>query len=87
MNEITCFQSCPMKLDLQNSKDKMAFLQEYWSHFGEMGEMINLSKSELICHMCLLNVLLDAIAKKEFICPKEKTVELVKTRLYILLLL
>lgn len=43
MNEITCFRSCPMRCDLKNSKDKFAFLKEYWPSFGQMEDLISLS--------------------------------------------
>lgn len=87
MNEITCTHSCYLKLDLQNSKDKLPFLKDNWPSFIEIDEMINLSREELMCSICLLDVILESIAKKEYIYPKEKTVDLIKARLYLIVLL
>lgn len=87
MNEITCNRSCRMKSDLQKCKNKLPFLRDNWPTFGQIESAITLSRDEQICSLCLLDVMLDAIAKKKYTCPKEDIIFLVKSRLYILMLL
>ena len=47
MNDSTCPRPCLMKLDLQDSTDKLAFLKDNWPSFGQIESIDKLSKHEL----------------------------------------
>ena len=39
MDDPTCSYPCLMKLDLQDSTDKLAFLKDNWPSFGQIESM------------------------------------------------
>ena len=69
MNDSTCPRPCLMKLDLQSSTNKLAFLKDNWPSFGQIESIDRLSETELRCTLCLLDVVLAALAKDECFCP------------------
>ena len=70
MNDSTCPRPCLMKLDLQSSTNKLAFMKDNWPSFGQIESIDQLSETELRCTLCLLDVVLAALAKDECFCPK-----------------
>ena len=83
MNDSNCSRHCLMKLDLQNSIDKIAFLKDNWPSFGQIESIDELSKQELKCTLCLLNVLIDACVNDEAICSSQEVAQLVIIRMYV----
>ena len=72
MDDPTCSYPCLMKLDLQDSTDKLAF------------ESIDkLSKHELKCTLCFLDVLIDEFVDDEYVCSSRVMTRLVLTRIYV----
>ena len=53
MNDSTCPRPCLMKLDLQSSTNKLAFLKDNWPSFGQIESIDRLSETELRCTLCL----------------------------------
>ena len=49
MNDSTCPRPCLMKLDLQSSTNKLAFLKDNWPSFGQIESIDRLSETELRC--------------------------------------
>ena len=47
-----------MKLDLQSSTNKLAFMKDNWPSFGQIESIDQLSETELRCTLCLLDVVL-----------------------------
>lgn len=83
MNDLDCSRHCLMKLDFQNSIDKLAFLKDNWPSFGEIESIDKLSRPELVCTLCLLNVLIDACASNDSICSSREVACWVMTRMYV----
>lgn len=83
MNDSTCPRPCLMKLDLQSSTNKLAFLRDNWPSFGQIESIDRLSETELRCTLCLLDVVLAALAKDECFCPNREIIRLVLTRTYV----
>ena len=81
MNDSTCPRPCLMKLDLQSSTNKLAFLKDNWPSFGQIESIDRLSETELRCTLCLLDVVLAALAKDECFCPNREIIRLVLTYL------
>ena len=53
----TCSYPCLMEaVDLQDSTDKLAFLKDNWPSFGQIRSVDKLSKHELKCTLCFLDV-------------------------------
>lgn len=77
MNDSTCPRPCLMKLDLQSSTNKLAFLKDNWPSFGQIESIDRLSETELRCTLCLLDVVLAALAKDECFCPNREIIRLV----------
>lgn len=73
MNDSTCPRPCLMKLDLQSSTNKLAFLKDNWPSFGQIESIDRLS----------LDVVLAALAKDECFCPNREIIRLVLTRTYV----
>ena len=69
MDDSTCCGTCLMKSDLQNSTDKFAFLKDNWPSFGQIESIDKLSKQELNCTLCFLNVLIDEFVNEKSACP------------------
>ena len=80
MDNLECTRSCLMKRDLQKSKDKLGFLKENWPSFNQLGGISSFSEKELNCLLCLLNVLIDALANDECWCSNRDIIRLVMTR-------
>ena len=55
MNDSTCPRPCLMKLDLQSSTNKLAFMKDNWPSFGQIESIDQLSETELRCTLCLLD--------------------------------
>ena len=68
MDDPTCSYPCLMKLDLQDSTDKLAFLKDNWPSFGQIESIDKLSKHELKCTLCFLDVLIDEFVDDEYVC-------------------
>lgn len=83
MNDSTCPRPCLMKLDLQSSTNKLAFMKDNWPSFGQIESIDQLSETELRCTLCLLDVVLAALAKDECFCPNREIIRLVLTRTYV----
>ena len=59
MSNFTCSRSCLMKHDLERSVDKLSFMKENWPSFANIESVDQLSKAELRCSLCLLNIVID----------------------------
>ena len=77
MDDSTCCGTCLMKSDLQNSTDKFAFLKDNWPSFGQIESIDKLSKQELNCTLCFLNVLIDEFVNEKSACPNRVITRLV----------
>ncbi len=75
--------TCLMKSDLQNSTDKFAFLKDNWPSFGQIESIDKLSKQELNCTLCFLNVLIDEFVNEKSACPNRVITRLVLIRIYV----
>ena len=51
--------------------------------FGQIESIDRLSETELRCTLCLLDVVLAALAKDECFCPNREIIRLVLTRTYV----
>ena len=80
MDDSTCCGTCLMKSDLQNSTDKFAFLKDNWPSFGQIESIDKLSKQELNCTLCFLNVLIDEFVNEKSACPNRVITRLVLIR-------
>lgn len=58
-------------------------MKDNWPSFGQIESIDQLSETELRCTLCLLNVVLDALAKDECFCPNREIIRLVLTRTYV----
>ena len=83
MDDPTCSYPCLMKLDLQDSTDKLAFLKDNWPSFGQIESIDKLSKHELKCTLCFLDVLIDEFVDDEYVCSSRVMTRLVLTRIYV----
>lgn len=83
MNDFNCSSSCPMKLDLQKSIDKLTFLKEKCPTLFEIESIDALSIEDLHCSFCLLDTLIDALSKEECECLNRDIILLVMTRSYV----
>lgn len=66
MSNLTCSRSCLMKRDLECSVDKLSFMKENWPSFAQIENVDRLSKAELQCSLCLLDIVIDGLSKDEF---------------------
>lgn len=73
MSNLTCSRSCLMKRDLECSVDKLSFMKENWPSFAQIENVDRLSKAELQCSLCLLDIVIDGLSKDEFSCPNKRT--------------
>lgn len=80
--ESDCPCCCLMKLDLQKTVDKLAFLKDNWPSFSDLESISELDRKELICTLCFLDIVIDALAKEEFPCPNREIIRLVITRTF-----
>jgi len=83
MSSLTCSRFCLMKHDLERSVDKLAFLKENWPSFAQIENVDRLSKLELQCSLCLLEIVIDGLSKEEFSCPNKELIRLVIMYVYI----
>ena len=83
MSNLTCSRFCLMKHDLERSVDKLAFLKENWPSFAQIEDVDRLSKLELQCTLCLLELVIDALSKDEFSCSNRELIHLVIMSVYI----
>ena len=83
MSDLTCSCSCLMKHDLERSVDKLSFMKENWPSFANIESVDQLSKAELQCSLCLLNIVIDGLSKDEFSCPNKELIRLVIMYVYI----
>ena len=67
----------------QNSTDKLAFLKDNWPSFGQNESIDKLSKHELKCTLCFLDVLIDEFVDDEYVCSSRVMTRLVLTRIYV----
>lgn len=72
-----------MKHDLERSVDKLSFMKENWPSFANIESVDQLSKAELQCSLCLLNIVIDGLSKDEFSCPNKELIHLVIMYVYI----
>ena len=72
-----------MKRDLECSVDKLSFMKENWPSFANIESVDQLSKAELQCSLCLLNIVIDGLSKDEFSCPNKELIRLVIMYVYI----
>lgn len=77
MSNLTCSRSCLMKHDLECSVDKLSFMKENWPSFAQIENVDRLSKLELQCSLCLLDIVIDRLSKEEFSCPNKELIHLV----------
>ena len=83
MSNLTCSRSCLMKRDLECSVDKLSFMKENWPSFAQIENVDRLSKAELQCSLCLLDIVIDGLSKVEFSCPNKELIRLVIMYVYI----
>ena len=83
MSNLTCSRSCLMKRDLECSVDKLSFMKENWPSFAQIENVDRLSKAELQCSLCLLDIVIDGLSKDEFSCPNKELIRLVIMYVYI----
>ena len=83
MNDSTCPRPCLMKLDLQDSTDKLAFLKDNWPSFGQIESIDESSKQDLNCTLCFLNVLIDEFVDDASPCSDRVMARLVLTWEYV----
>ena len=55
-------------------------MKDNWPSFGQIESIDQLSETELRCTLCLLDVVLAALAKDECFCPNREIIRLVLTR-------
>lgn len=72
-----------MRLDLLATADKLTLLKDNWPSFAQTDCIDTLSKSELQCTLCLLNVIIEALADEEIDCPNREIIRLVIIRMYV----
>ena len=72
MNDSTCPRPCLMKLDLQSSTNKLAFLKDNWPSFGQIESIDRLSETELRCRceLCETEEIRSKLVKG--FCTREK---------------
>ncbi|UVP29543.1 hypothetical protein NXW22_04005 [Bacteroides thetaiotaomicron] len=58
-------------------------MKDNWPSFGQIESIDRLSETELRCTLCLLDVVLAALAKDECFCPNREIIRLVLTRTYV----
>ena len=83
MDDPTCSYPCLMKLDLQSSTNKLAFLKDNWPSFGQIESIDESSKQDLNCTLCFLNVLIDEFVDDASPCSDRVMARLVLTREYV----
>ena len=74
------FHYCPMRLDMENANDKLGFLKENWPDLYSTDKINAMSMKNLKCSICVLEILIDAIAREEFYCPYLEVIRLVNTQ-------
>lgn len=83
MKELIYSCNCLMKLDLLKSKDKFAFLNENWPNFAQIESIDRYSEKDLLCSLCFLDIVIDALAKDELFCSNKEIIRLMMTRTYV----
>lgn len=78
-----CTCPCLMKLDLQKTPDKLAFLKENWPTFDQIESIDSFPKKDLQCSLCLLNSLIDELANDRYSCSNRDIIRLVILRMYV----
>lgn len=82
MRNLACSRFCLMKCDLERSVDKLRFMKENWPSFANIESVERLSKIELQCSLCLLDIVIDGLSKEEFSCPNKELIRLVIMYVY-----
>ena len=77
MVDPTCSYPCLIKLDFQDSTE------DNWPSFGQIESIDKLSKHELKCTLCFLDVLIDEFVDDEYVCSSRVMTRLVLTRIYV----
>ena len=78
------FRYCPMRLDMENSDNKLGFLKENWPDLYSTDKINAMSMKNLKCSICVLEIAIDALAKEEFYCPYREVIRLVNTQTIII---
>ena len=85
MNELTC--PCFMKTDLELAVDKLSFLEENYSCMNSPEYLKTLPKHELLCCLCLIDVVILSIKQKRYTCTITELIRLYECRENIILVL
>ena len=83
MNDCSCPCPCTMKLDLQKSSDKLAFIKENWYEILQPSYISTLSPENLKCAFCLINFIVGMIESGEYQCANQCAIRLVRLSTYI----
>ena len=75
-----CTCSCLMKVDLEHSVDKFAFLKENYSSVEYYEYIDSFPQKELACCLCLLDSILLSIEKGSYTCSIAELIRLYRTR-------
>ena len=78
------FRYCPMRLDMENSDNKLGFLKENWPDLYSADKINAMSMKNLKCSICVLEILIDAISREEFYCPYREVIRMVNTQTIVL---
>ena len=62
---------------------QISFLKDNWPSFGQIESIDKLSKQELNCTLCFLNVLIDEFVNEKSACPNRVITRLVLIRIYV----
>ena len=74
------FRYCPMRLDMENSDNKLNFLKENWPELSMYERINDMSMRNLKCSICVLEIAIDAISREEFYCPYREIIRIVNTQ-------
>lgn len=80
MNDCQCLESCKMRLELKKATDKLAFIRDNWSVFGQPESIDNLSDIEMQCLFCLIDTVIQELAEGETSCSAPEAIRLQITR-------
>lgn len=78
MNQYPC--PCFMKIDLEQSVDKLSFLKENYSGIESPEYIDTLPRQELLCCLCLLDSILLSIEQEQYTCTVTELIRLYQWR-------
>lgn len=75
LNNCYCF----LQHDLKRTTEKLTFLEENFTALDD-GLIDRLPKKDLVCCICLINIILLSIERGEYICPISEVTRLLHKR-------